>query len=141
MTHIQALGLQCPLAKTMLKLTARTPSSTMAPPPPPATPGKNKKKRTDDDDDKPSYADAQLRPKRLKSLASQIPYQLFLKQWCSGGDVSADWLNPEWIEAWCLSGQPRRQDMGEERVRLLAERATITNNNLLPHWFQAPPHT
>jgi hypothetical protein len=99
--------------------------------PPPAVPPKKRPRENES-----AYSENQLRPKRLKSLASQIPYQLFLKQWCNkDAAVSTDRLDPEFIEAWCLLGQPRRDVMGEDRVRLLAERAKVTNNDTLPRWF------
>jgi len=151
---VYVLGLQCPLVRALSQVRVPPPpaaaSTTPTMPIPqakPASKAKSKsKKRARDDDDKPlsesAYSAGQLRPKRLKSMASQIPYQLFLKHWCKAEahvDAALPVVDPECIEAWCLLGQPRRQDMGEARVWLLALRAAASNGGSLPLWFTPRP--
>jgi hypothetical protein len=84
------------------------------------------------------YSEGQLRPKRLKSKASKLPFQVFLSQWSNAKiDVIplVDKLDPEYIEAWCLLNQPRRSAIGEDRVMLLANRVR-TETGALPYWFK-----
>lgn len=133
---VRILGLQCPLVRalqqtrtTMLACPAAS-LKRAAPEPLPAPLPKRAATES-------AYSANQLRPNRLRALASQIPYQLWLKQWTNpAGAVNQDKVEGEFIEAWCLMGQPRRSDMGETRVQLLAERAAALNNGAVPRWFR-----
>jgi hypothetical protein len=152
---VTLLGLNCPLTRALLQWTpkkrAREPEPAAAPAP--------KKAKTKDDDRKTEsdYTTNQLRPKRLRALADQMPYKVFMMNWTNpqreppplpqapGSDadpaaqaayLKARAATHDLIEAWCLLKQPRRADMGEHRVRQLA--AFVKHESgAIPAWF---PH-
>lgn len=130
---VRVLGLQCPLVR-VLQQSHGTTAASLKRPAPEALPAPPPAKRAATES---AYSTNQLRPNRLRALASQIPYQLWLKQWANPtGAITADKVPCEFIEAWCLMGQPRRSDMDETRVRVLADRAAALNNGTVPHWFR-----
>lgn len=160
--NVQILGLLCPLTRTLLHWNPTSPVQESQTPALPVL--VQSKKRPREDESKSSYAAVQLKPKRLKSLANQIPFQLFLQNWTDpsrdvqsllpvlapdGPEDSPDLKTKrraiyikkrealcETIEAWCFLKQPRRQEMGEERVRLLAQQV-LTSVGSIPIWFQS----